>query len=81
MVSASYSCSLPILIFAPREGTKRQRVVISDVISALIICKQLFCEKEALFRGSVYIYVFFFIWKGMSELAVFSTNGEQMMDG
>lgn len=79
-MSAPCSCSLPILIFAPREGTKRQRVVISGVISALIICKQLFGEKEALFRGSVYIYVFF-IWEGMSELAVFSANGEQMMDG
>lgn len=32
----------PVLFFAPREGTKTQRVVISGVISALIICKQLF---------------------------------------
>lgn len=36
------SCSPPILFFAPREGTKTQRVVISGIISALIICKQLF---------------------------------------
>lgn len=32
----------PILFFAPREGTKMQQVIISGVISALIICKQLF---------------------------------------
>lgn len=63
MASASSSRSLPLLFFAPREGTKTQRVVISGVISALIICKQLFWEKEALFHGSVYIYMFFLFGK------------------
>lgn len=80
-MSASYTCSLPRLFYSSLcVKALKQRVVISVVISALIICKQLFRGKVVVLRSSIYM-CFFFILEGMSKLAIFSTNGEQMMDG
>lgn len=81
-MSASYTCSLPRLFYSSLcvKALKAASRYIGRHFSTnhlqTVIQRESGCAALLL-----NLYVFFFILEGMSKLAIFSTNGEQMMDG